>query len=241
MSKHRKENFSNIPNEIEQVSEKEQAYQELFQGLPDAIFILSGSIVKKKKTDRYKSTAYSDTDDHGLLGGKARVIAAAEIGNHFQSSKLVTNSKTFKNGEPADAEVIAGELQRYGIPTERIIKQEKSDDTLEEIIELVKLAKEHDWKHIGVISSEFHIPRAQALYEHLHNFVKDDAEAHEALDFCKKNNTQVVFVTAENILPHRDKRYAALIDEVRQTEDYKRRVDSEQGGVEKILNDKYIP
>lgn len=232
--------MSEFSPEPQPIREKENRYAEMFGGKPEAIFVLSGSITHHENSGRFTSSSYKDSDAYGILGGKARVIAAAEIGQYFPESILVTNSQSFESEHPSSAAVMADELKNYGIQTERIIKQDNSVTTLTEIIEMTKLAKQNGWSHIGIITNDYHLERAQALYDHLQELTNNDATVTQALEYCQANNVQIKFVAAEDILPMRDPRYAGLIEQARQTDEYKKRLRSEKIGVDHILNGTYL-
>ena len=63
--------------------EKKTIYKELVGSqAPDAIFILSGGTVKRERGTT--TAAYTDLQgEYGVLGGKARIIAAAELAEKF--------------------------------------------------------------------------------------------------------------------------------------------------------------
>ncbi|MFA6587667.1 MAG: YdcF family protein [Patescibacteria group bacterium] len=168
------------------------------------------------------------------MGGKARVIAAAEIGKYFPESKLISNSHSRDSEKPTHAAVIAEELQSAGIPAERIVQEEESIDTYSEIAELLKMIEANKWKNISVVTSDYHIPRAEKLYEHLAEISQQDSDIIAALQYCKDNEIKINFIAAETILPFRSKRYESIITQAKETEEYKKRVEFEAEGVDRI-------
>lgn len=58
------------------------------------------------------------------------------------------------------AEKMAERLIKRGIPPERIILEKKSQQTYEQAVEVMKLAKEKKWKKIILVASQFHQARA---------------------------------------------------------------------------------
>lgn len=130
-------------NEIgEGFENKLEAYEKIVGGKPDAIFILSGGIVQTDK-GRSKSTAYPEHDYLGFTGGgKARVVAAAELAQFFPDSKIIANSYVTTPDDKVEphARVYKEELLRLGVQEDRILIQENSFNTITEIIEMVKLA-----------------------------------------------------------------------------------------------------
>lgn len=205
----------------------------LLGGEPDAIFILSGGVVTKMVGGRpmIRSTSYADHDQHGLVvGGKARVIAAAEIARHFPTTVLVTTS--FPPRDPAsNARVMARELHHLGVPSERVVCEERSISTLTELIEMVKLAAANQWNHLVVLTNAYHLPRVRELYRRLPILVADDPCFRSAWSFPGR---EYRVVSCEAILRVRSPHYARLIVRARETEGYRARVKAEARGVRQL-------
>ena len=75
---------------------KKEHYTQLFQGVPDAIFVLSGRArnIGSPEEPEYASTGYDYSDSFGMVAGIARVDAAAEVSHYFPDTKIVTASYT---------------------------------------------------------------------------------------------------------------------------------------------------
>src|SRR3989344_5384080 len=240
------ETFSNsaesLPTEIGVKIEK---YQELI-GDARAIFILSASEreINIGDTKKYRPDAYSNLDNKGSIGGgHARVIATAELGKYFPDVKLVTTSAPEKTDESL-ARIYAKELESLEIPVEQIILEEKSTDTLTELIEMIKIARNNAWESVAVLTSEQHIERASEMLNHLEELAislnKMDEEFSLAFEyFGKGKKLQVRFLKAEEILPMRDKRYEKIIEAMRNSEAYKKSVEAEKRGIKRIREGTY--
>lgn len=240
-----KERYSEPGPNSEITEDQEKSFYELFDGQPEAVFILSGDIKFKPNASTteksvYSSTAYSDSDAFGLLGGKSRVIAAAEIGKRFSDSLLIANSRSSNPEKPTHASVIASELCKYGIPEKRIIQQTESTTTVAEIVALIKLIRQNGWHNVAVVSNEYHLPRAQIFWEKINTMDIDDPELKEAIAYCHQEKIKINFIPAETILPYRDKRYSQLITEMKKTEVYQKRLENERIGVQRIERGEYI-
>lgn len=233
---------------------KEKIYERFCEGRPNAFYILSGGITKVKLDDevKWRSGSYADLDPHGLAsGGKARVLATAELEQYFPQSVIVTNSH-YEKEAPTHAEVASQELVHYGVPQERIILHPESNSTFTELTDLVRMVVDKNWQHVAVVTNEFQIPRAEEMLrqilveeeleqqkekiktiytEALSNFKRENREY--ILKF-KQNKTKITFVAAENVLPHRDKKYLSLIEKARETDAYKKRVETERQAVEQL-------
>lgn len=62
------------------------------------------------------------------------------------------------------AHKLAKKILRKGVPKSAIIIEKKSQNTYEQGIEILKLAKEKKWKKIILVASHFHQPRAYLTF-----------------------------------------------------------------------------
>jgi hypothetical protein len=226
-----------------QDKEKERReIERLCEGEPEAISILSGGIAKRDRGGeniRYTSGAYKDPDVAGLLsGGKARVIAAAEITHFYPQATVITNSKVYENA-PSDARIMEQELERYGVPSTRILLQENSYSTFTELIELVKYVAENGWHHVAVVTNEFQIPRAQEFLRQIDTLrdpygASEDPVFRAAIPAYHALKPKIVFVPAEAVLPLRDEHYQGVIDRAKASPEWEERVKREVSGLQKL-------
>lgn len=219
------------------VAEERDIFEKLLGGVPQALYIESGGIKETKKPRKdnpYETTSYADETDSGLLGGKARLIAASEIAKAFPQLHLVTSSKDNINAE-THAKVMAYELeQRYGIDKSRISLEEKSTSTLTELVEMIKMSIRNGWSRVSVLTNDYHLARNYEMYDHIEQLADpNDVEFKQSWPKFKDNVT-LTFIGAESILPFRYSRYSSLISNVEETESYKRRLEFEARGVKAI-------
>jgi hypothetical protein len=129
---------------------------------------------------------------------------------------------------------MARELKELGILKDRILLEEESTSTRTEVVELIKFSRAHKWKRVVVLTSDYHIPRTKALYEGLERYIteKDNLSVEEILAFRK--NTDVTFVSAEEILSLNDPGFAEMVSNLHKTPEYQNRVKSEQEGLEQL-------
>jgi len=59
---------------------------------------------------------------------------------------------------------LAKEIKRKGVPPQKIILEEKSQNTYEQAYEVLKIVKEKKWKRIILVASHFHQPRAYLTF-----------------------------------------------------------------------------
>jgi hypothetical protein len=209
-----------------------------------AVFILAANTREAGKDKKLRADSYGDVDEHGYMaGGHARTIAAAEIGQYFPDVKLVANSCDPEK-DVSLAKVYAQELENLGIPKKQIELQETSASTLTELVEMIKIAKRNGWDGVSVLTNDYHVPRAHKMLNHIEELAQRfnvaDEEFTEAWKyFDKGKKLQVQFLQAEEILPLRDLRYGAIIDAVRKSDLYKKRVEAEERGIQQIEDGTY--
>ena len=225
-------------------TDKVERYKEMV-GDSRAIFILSASEREIGKSGKkYRPDSYGDLDNKSLLaGGHARVIAAAEIGNYFPDIKLITDSAPEKAKESL-AKIYADELKRLGISEAQIDLEERSTDTITELAEMMKIARINNWEKVAVLTSGYHVERVSEMLSHLKEIIKNmgikDGEFDNAWEyFDGGNKLEVRFLSAEEILPLRNIKYQEIIDKVRDSESYKKRVASEKRGIQQIREGTY--
>jgi|GEM_PF-3997562 len=237
--------FEKSPAQEQGPEDKIEKYKDMLGG-SEAIFILSADArgIGEEKNEKYRPDSYSDVEDHGSMGGgHARVIAAAEVGQYFPDVKLVATSLAPKKSLSL-ARVYAKELGNLGIPEEQIRLEEKSTSTLTELVEMVKMAKANSWEGVAVLTSESHLERVREMMNKLGDLAggldladKEFIDAWES--FGKGKSLQVRFLSAEEILPMRDPRYADIIEKTKSTEIYKKTVAAEKRGVQQIKDGTY--
>ena len=231
-------------------NKRQDIYVEMFRGVPDAIFVLSGGVKKVTEFSEeavYLSTDYSDSDPYGMLAGKAQVDAAAEVGRYFPTTKIVTTTHSPSPDIPGNfmivhAYVLADELKHLGVPEEQIIFEVKSTNTLTELQEMVKLIAHHQWHRVGIITFELHAPRTAIMLKHLEKLSGlPDLERRAGLLYIERIQPEIVIVRAEDILWHTSSHYRHLIEHARTRPSYQKRFASERDGIEAVRSLTYQP
>lgn len=245
------ENLEHHTQENDLKTDRQKAIERLCGGEPDALYLLSGiSEITNIETGEkfYKPGSYADVDWNGYMtGGKGRALAAVELAKRFPYAKVAVNSNTFniRNPEaPTDAEVMAEYVERKGVESERIIRQDRSSTTFTELIELIKYIAKNQWNHVVVVAGETQKARAEEMLRQI-AILQDPAGAWQDPDFraaleeIKTINPKITFVSAEDILLIRDERYGKLIAEARNTEAWKKREVLDEGAVEDLKTGRY--
>lgn len=93
-----------------------------------------------------------------------RLVTGVAIYNVIKKPIIVLGGKT-NSKEPAEAVTSAEVLVAMGIPAKKIITEENSLNTYENIIELQKVADKYGFKDVALVSSASHIPRIKMLLE----------------------------------------------------------------------------
>lgn len=126
---------------------------------------------------RYKTKKVPRGYMIGSPGGKPRAIAGAELATYFTGAKIVNTSRyplsqqlppTEKLPDENHYAVYTDYEEALGIDPERIITEPDSTNTLEMLIQLVKMAKDNNWTRIVIITNDYH-KRVLAFWEALAN------------------------------------------------------------------------
>lgn len=222
---------------------KRARYADILGGVPDAIFILAGGMKVRARAGgppRLTSTGYSETEkaEQLICGGKARVIAAAEVARTVREVTLVPTS-TDPDDPESNARLVARELQHYGVSPERLVLEERSRSTLTEMIELVRLTNARGWRKVVVLTNDFHIPRAREMFDRLETLCNPSDETLLAALAHVRANVAVRFVAAEEIMPYRSDHYRTVIEAVHRSLGYQKRLQAEQRGIEDLRAGRY--
>lgn len=233
-----------MPERLNVGNEKQKQAEALFHNkTPDAIFVPSADIKEAPEPHSgYVSPSYADVDIRGLMsGGRARVIAAAESHKYFPNTFFVPSTRDrVPHGRPTHARVYADEMQKLGVPPERIILQEDSVNLITEIVGAIKLAVERGWRTIAFMSNDYQLERIQAMYEHIIELYPEDAKFEKTLGAFKESGGTILCVSAEQLLSvRRPGLYGQLVQKVKETPAYRERISEERKGVHDVLSGKY--
>ncbi len=231
-------------------AEKLSALRALIEGEPQAFFILVGAMKYNEIKKRYESGAFSDEDENSKLttgvglatGGKDRVIAAAEIHKAYPGAKIIAMSKTRDAAKPTYAAVTRDELLQKGVASESIVLEEESVNTITEYKEAAKIWQDKKWDSIAFISSDWHLPRCQELFNHIENFADTEAETEllrEFADAVRSGALQVQFVGTTSVLSVRSSHYKPLFKALENYPALNARIEQEQKALRQIEEGNY--
>ena len=198
---------------------------------PDAIVVLAGGI-KQDPSGRWVSLDLSEGDNAlGAPGGKLRIHAAAVLSNRWPQVSVVTSGgkgSDVPEGTPEDrpplAEILRDELVQSGVSVDRIILEQRSNSTYQQLQELETLIAEKKWKQVQLITNRYHLARLTAMIEAKFPVLAGVAQP----------------LSAEEVLIGADpERWEILIIEAYESAWMKEREMKEAQGVEQIKNGTY--
>lgn len=198
----------------------------------EAIAVIGGCI-RRDKEGEWHSTGFNEPGDNfGVTGDKIRVIASSFLyhdnpeqfiiacGGRGQLSKI--------EGSVPVAAVLKKELTELGVPEEKILEENESGNTFEQLRELKRVAEEMRLEKISIISNRYHLPRIEAMMEFF-------PELKGLIESVK-----VEFVEAESVaIEHNREKWEEIIKTAYESEEMGKRISSEQKGVEDIKEGKY--
>ncbi len=272
--------------EINPDQSKEDYYREKLGGMvPEAFFVLGGGNrrIEEKggrvwyKTSPYKGAFWNGNAGNGngqevkpkAGGAKPRPIAAVELSGFYPNAKIVTMSHrpgtlyqmseqtTQTQVQPPFADVLASDMERLGLPSERVVKEPESTSTLTEMMEVFKLAAENNWENVAVITNDYQIERAQTIIDMLKDegklqglrdrlgtlfntreeqeaFMRQWQKLEEAIGKTREKGLNINFISAEDVLRKRNHLYDRMIKGLIETIQYKNVVEGERVGNDNI-------
>lgn len=95
-----------------------------------------------------------------------RLIQAHAVFREGRAERiLLSGGNTFpKEGVPPESTFLASQLEAWGVPAEAIVIEDRSRNTRENATESRDLIDKHGWKHLLLITSAAHLPRAEACF-----------------------------------------------------------------------------
>jgi DUF218 domain len=231
---------------VEKISE----IKNLVEGEPNAFLILVGAMKYNDKKGRHESGSFSDADENSRLstgvslatGGKDRVLAAEVMSSAFPDAVIVPMSKTRDINKPTYAEIARLELEHKGVPEDKIILEEVSVSTITEFKEAAKLWEQYGWENMVFISSNWHLPRCEALFNHIQNFSSDTEEEELLSRFVSAiriGDLQVQFLGSTDVLSAKSDHYVNLFAAVEEDVGIVNRKKAEESALNQIASNNY--
>ncbi len=104
------------------------------------------------------------------LTSKSRIEKAVKIFNSGYANHLILSGKASFSKNPIPARTEAQIMKEYavllGVPTEKILLEEDSRDTIGNAYFVKnKFLEPNNWRDVGVVTSEYHLPRAEYIFK----------------------------------------------------------------------------
>ena len=199
----------------------------------EAIFIFGGGL--KNDSGRWRTTNFDEPGDNfGALGDRLRVVAASCLFQDFPNYLVIASGGKGQLKDIAEAPTVASVLKQelidLGVTADKIIEEDKSANTFEELQELKKIIIDNSLDKIVVISNDYHLPRVQA-------FIDQDNQLRQWLA-----ENRLSLQSAEEILMNNDPaQWQTMINKAYRSPVMKQRIKQEQAGVKAIKQGKYEP
>ena len=134
----------------------------------DALVILGGGLKKDKGI--WRTTNYDEGDTFGIAGDRVRVVAGCFLFvNDFSDLLIASGGKgQYKDIPdcPTISEVIRKELIILGVPESKIMEDNESGNTHQQLKFIKSFVKSRGMDRVGIVSNEWHLPRIEAMMQH---------------------------------------------------------------------------
>lgn len=185
------------------------------------------------KDGKWRTNRFSDRGDNfGISGGRLRVVAGSLLYKNDISLFIIASGGKgqLKNipHAPYISSIIKKELVDLKVSPNKIIEENKSHNTYQQLIELKKIISKYKLSEVIIISNKFHLPRIRAL-------IGIDKELKKKLD-----DNCIKFKSAEEILiKHNAKKWKKSINNAYKSEAMRKRIALEKKGEKDVKEGKY--
>lgn len=204
-----------------------------------AIVVLSGGIYQDSQRVWWTSTYGSQGDNFGIDGARLRIAAAKFLADDNPEAIVIASGGGKGQGgqfaigvdAPFLSAVLKRELLGLGVRDERIVEENRSIDTLTQLMEVSRLLESLEVDKLKLISNGWHLPRIKAIIE-----------AHSELGKLKTalGLGDLEFIDADELLLKRDpSNWQQIIETARSSQAYQDRLAIEKRGVADILTGQY--
>ncbi len=114
--------------------------------VPDVIFVFGAGLIENRLS----------------LSLKVRLNKAVELSQKFPNALIIVSGGQGKNEWLSEAEAMYNELVRQGVSSSRIIQEDKSTTTQENLVYSMKLIDLRN-KKIALVSNQFHVYRCERM------------------------------------------------------------------------------
>lgn len=198
----------------------------------EAIVILGGWLIKDKDNN-WRTTTFNENDDSISLGDRLRVVAGSFLYKNDRNQFLIASGGKGKLKDVPNifnvSAIIKKELIELGVPANKIIEENKSNNTYEQLQELKKIIKNKRLNQIIIISNGYHLPRLEAM-------INIDIELKKLF----KEAVIKLKSAEEVVLKYDPEKWRDIINNAYSSQAMKKRIKLEEKGVRDINIGKYI-
>ncbi|OGH11037.1 MAG: hypothetical protein A3B38_02495 [Candidatus Levybacteria bacterium RIFCSPLOWO2_01_FULL_36_13] len=198
----------------------------------DVVVVLGGNI-RKDNNGNWRTSSFEEGEEKSM-GAHGRILAASELYKQGKAKNFIVCTGLSSNisGQPGvlepqaptEAEVMAWELEEYGVPKNLIIREDISDSTLANVREAARIIREHNFKNVGLLTSFWHLERAMVMMES------------QRLD---TEGRHVTPLSSEDILAEKSSHHAYLINKVKEAPTMQKRIEAENRGLQAFKSGDY--
>lgn len=197
----------------------------------DLIVVLEANAHRSEKTGEWKLSTIVEEDPGKIVGGHSRAIAAAQAyKENLSPAFLVTGGIQSGTNDVSRAQLLVDLMvKKYKVPQERVnvyisrsSTQGNSDATVDFLRNHPELLKK---KRIGVITNDWHLPRALAMFK--------------ADPFFADNSIELIGLPVEELLEKRSRYYKRWAKQVRETPEMETRRRMEETGLRDFIRGEY--
>ena len=191
------------------------------------VAVLAGAIIKDKKSGRWRTADFDEGDNFGVSGDRLRITAASCLYQADQNIIFIASGGQGQTKNAPDlSTIIKAELINSGIPKNKIIEENKSANTYQQLKELIKLARSKRLEGFLIISNFHHLPRIKAMFEYAPGL--------------PGRLGGIKLIAAEKIvLKYEPEKWQAKIKTAQVSAAMKKRIELEKKGVRQIKNGTY--
>lgn len=188
--------------------------------------------MKDKQSGKWRTTNYFEGDNFGAMGDRLRVLAADCLFREDSEQLIIASGGKGQLRDipdaPTVAEAIKNELIELSVPLGKIIKEEQSNNTWQQLQGLKNFISRGETESIKIISNVWHLPRIKAMIE----------MDKELFKLFEKNI--IILKSAEDILVvNNPKKWKKEIVDAYGSEAMKERIRLEEKGVAQIKDGTY--
>jgi broad specificity phosphatase PhoE len=157
----------------------------------DAIFIFGqGPVLKKETRIRANRNNTGITDETDInMWAKTLATSAFELYKRGQTREfIVLGGRTGGEAYLSEADKIAGEMAKCGVPKEVIKLEQRSSNTLENIANVLNdyADSTDEYEKVGLLGSDFHIPRIKLISQMFGIPYKEAFSAEEVMRYAAR-------------------------------------------------------